>query len=70
MVGILSSFLLWHGESLLLLFGQTPENAALAGSYLRAALWGRAQGITPFASRCLQGPLVPPGRVIARAAAW
>lgn len=40
LVGILASIVLWHGEAILLLFGQRAENAALAGSYLRAALWG------------------------------
>lgn len=32
--------LLWHTESVLLLSGQEPALAALAGDYARAALWG------------------------------
>ncbi|MGH6947506.1 MAG: MATE family efflux transporter [Kiloniellales bacterium] len=37
---VLASLLLWHGESILLTLGQDPATAALAGGYLRAALWG------------------------------
>jgi multidrug resistance protein, MATE family len=34
-----TSFLLWHGETLLLAIRQPPELAAMAGNYLRAMLW-------------------------------
>lgn len=30
---------LWHGEAILLAFGQEPANAAAAAAYLRAVLW-------------------------------
>ncbi len=32
--------LLWHAEALLLLLGQEPAIAALAGGYVRALMWG------------------------------
>jgi MATE family multidrug resistance protein len=32
--------LLWHAEALLLLLGQEPRLAALAGDYVRALMWG------------------------------
>ena len=32
-------FVLWHTEAILLLFGQEPGNAALAGDYMRAMMW-------------------------------
>jgi MATE family multidrug resistance protein len=32
--------LVWNGTSLLLALGQEPENAVLAGTYLRAVVWG------------------------------
>jgi len=38
--GALTAPLLWHAESILLLMRQQPEVAALAGSYLKVALWG------------------------------
>ncbi|MBC4015717.1 MATE family efflux transporter [Siccirubricoccus deserti] len=40
-----SLLVLWHGEALLLALGQEPALAALAGSYLRAMMWG----LVPFA---------------------
>ncbi|WP_275791142.1 MATE family efflux transporter [Pararhizobium gei] len=38
--GVLTMPLLWHAESVLLAMHQQPEVAALAGRYLRVALWG------------------------------
>ena len=38
--GVLTAPLLWHAETVLLAMRQQPEVAALAGSYLRVALWG------------------------------
>ncbi|MBD1866703.1 MATE family efflux transporter [Cyanobacteria bacterium FACHB-471] len=32
--------LIWHGDSLLLTLGQEPDNAILAGYYLKAVMWG------------------------------
>ncbi len=38
--GVLTTPLLWHAETVLRSMGQQPAVAALAGSYLRVALWG------------------------------
>jgi MATE family multidrug resistance protein len=38
--GVITAPLLWHAETVLLAMRQQPEVAALAGSYLRVALWG------------------------------
>ena len=35
-----TSWLLWHTGSVLALLGQTPEHAAAAERYIRAAMWG------------------------------
>jgi len=32
--------LIWNGDALLLTLGQEPDNAILAGTYLRAVIWG------------------------------
>jgi MATE family multidrug resistance protein len=40
MLAIPLSLVLWHGSTILQLTGQAPENAALAGTYLRAIVWG------------------------------
>lgn len=39
-LGALGGFVLWHGGTLLLWLGQSPNHAALAQSYLHYALWG------------------------------
>lgn len=38
--GVLTAPILWHAESVLLLMGQQPAVATLAGHYLHVALWG------------------------------
>lgn len=40
MLAIPMSLVLWYGEAVLRLMGQEPETAALAGTYLRAIVWG------------------------------
>ncbi len=39
------SFLLWYGEPILLLLGQEPVKAGLAGGYLKANMWGFLAGL-------------------------
>ncbi len=43
-LGLVSSFIIWHADILLGWLGQSPENIARAISYLRAIMWG----IFPF----------------------